>query len=501
MKKRNILLITSDQQRWDTVGYMNDKIKTPNLDKLLKKGIAFERAYTCNPVCTPTRVSILTGHYPSKHGCYTIGTGLEDDYPTTIPKILGENGYFTSLIGKAHFKPCLTEGGFESLPSILDRDFYRNWSGPYFGFEYCQLVIGHSCEILASGMHYGLWLEEQGLDVSKYFGNNKYTDFGTWDLPQEYSNSKWTADLTIKAVEMAQEKDKPFFIWSSFEDPHNPCFVPEPWASMYNKEDMPVYGLREGELEGKPPFYSTIVEKKPDTGYACDDLDFGEKDWHCISPLPFMDDEKKRDIMTKYYGMVSQMDHHIGRIVDYLEEKGLMEDTIIVFTTDHGDYMGNHGLWWKGLPAYEDVQKIPFLVVHPDCKTPNQRSTALQSIVDLGATFLSFAGVKPPVGLQGVNQENAWIDAKNSQRDWAMVEFRPSQSSFMQKTFITERYKLVVYHNREYGELYDLHDDPDQLRNLWDNPQYADVKFLLFRRFISAEMEKDGELCERTSPA
>lgn len=497
----NILLITSDQQRWDTLGCCNPKIKTPNLDRLASHGLLFDRAYTVNPVCTPTRVSILTGHYPSKHGCYTIGTSLNEDYPT-VPAIMAKEGYFTALVGKAHFQACLNEpypdkGTLESAPHIYDREYFRSWNGPYFGFDYVRLVIGHADQELSTGMHYGIWLEEQGIDTKKYFGNTRYDDFGTWDLPEKYSNSRWTADETIKTIDMAQDKGQPFFIWSSFQDPHNPCFVPEPWASMYDPADMPVYGLQDGELEGKPDLYEAAANG---INFGRD-VDCGDKNWHCVSNLPHMDEGRKREIMAKYYGMVSLMDHHIGRILDHLDKKGLLEDTLIVFTTDHGDYMGNHGLWWKGLPTYEDIHRIPFIVSHPGCKTKGDTSSALQSLVDLGTTFLCAAGIRLPAGIQGVNQERVWKGEAEYVRKWAMVEFRPSESPFMQKTFITNRYKLVVYHYRKYGELYDLLADPEQLVNLWDRSEYGEVKVLLLQELIFAEMEKDGELRERTAYA
>lgn len=495
-KKMNVLLITSDQQRWDTISQNNPLIKTPNIDRLFERGISFNRAYTSNPVCTPARISMLTGHYPSKHGCYTIGTSLPENYPS-IPDSMNDNGYFTALIGKAHFQPCLTEGSFESEPNIFDRDFFKNWNGPYYGFKYAKLVIGHSVEKHASGMHYGLWLKEQGIDTTKYFDKYDYTDFGTWNLPEEYSNSKWTADETIKAIDMSCDNEEPFYIWSSFQDPHNPCFISEPWASMYKEEDMPVYGLKDGEMQNKPPFYKQMAEN----GTYGDDPKFKEKDWHCVRNLPFMNENKKREIMTKYYGMVSQMDHHIGRILDYLEEKGLIDNTIIVFTSDHGDYMGNHGMWWKGLPAYEDAQRIPFVVAHPLCKTPGTKSESLQSLVDLGITFLNATNIEVPPGQQGVNQEEAWKDSNVSKRQWSMVEFRPTEDNFMQKTFITDKYKLVVYHDKKYGELYDLKKDPEQYDNLWNNPDFQNIRIELLEKFIYAEMEKDGTLRERTSPA
>lgn len=494
----NVLLITSDQHRWDALGTVNPVLKTPNLDRLAWEGVQFDRAYTCNPVCTPARCSILTGQYPSRHGCYTIGTSLPEDYPT-IPQLLSQAGCFTSLIGKAHFRACCNEPAgshpsIEAPPQNRDWEYFRRWSGPYFGFEHVQLAIDHSNQPSADSMHYGLWLREQGVDPERHFGRGKYTDYGVWDLPEELHNSRWTADQTIAAVDRAG--DRPFFIWSSFQDPHNPCVVPEPWASMYRPEEMPEYRYREGEFADKPPFYQKLYEAAGSLGDP--ELD-AYKPWYCFRRLREMDDRRTRELTAIYYGMVSLMDHHIGRIVQHLERIGQLDRTVIVFTTDHGDYLGNHGLWWKGLPAYDDAQRLPWIVRHPGCRTPGRRSNAFQSLVDIGPSALDALGVAAVPGLQGVSQIPAWVDAAASARDWAICEYRPTEGPFMQKTFVQDRWKLVVYSRREYGELYDMQSDPDQYRNLWADPQYAGVRGELLQQLATAGMESDGTLRPRVA--
>lgn len=497
--KLNFLLITSDQQRWDTLGCNNAKIKTPNLDRLVARGMVFDRAYTTNPVCTPSRISMLTGHYPSRHGCYTIGTSLPTDYPT-LPAEMSRQGYFTGLLGKGHFSSCLDPNSFEAAPNVHQLDYFSHWDGPWYGFDRVQLCIGHSNEAHACGMHYGAWLEQQGVDRSLYFGKGQYTDYGPWALPEQFHNSKWVADTTIDAIERAKILDKPFFLWSSFQDPHNPCVAPEPWSSMYNPDDMPVYDSEKDQNQSKPPLYELRVKEER---FGSNE-EFGNKNWHCVrtSKAIGMDDRrKKQEIMAQYYGMVSLMDHHIGRIMDHLERCGQLDNTVIVFTTDHGDYMGNHDLWWKGLPAYEDIQRLPYIVSHPHCQTPGARSSAIQSTLDLAPTFMSMADMRWPELVQGVNQTQSWLHAEHKNRDWAMVEFRPSQSDFMQKTFVFEKYKLVVYHRPEWGELYDMRCDPEQLNNLWSRPEYQKEKMRVMGRMLSAEMEKDGVLRTRHAPA
>ena len=267
---------------------------------------------------------------------------------------------------------------------------------------------------------------------------------------------------------------------------------------MYKPEDMPYYNRVEGEMDDKPPLYNNLIEK----GQFGTSDDFGQKPWHCVRSSEFlqMDEQRSREIMASYYGMVSLMDHHIGRIIDHLEEKGILEDTIIIFTSDHGDYMGNHGLWWKGLPAYDDALRIPMIVSHPDCETQGTHSPAFQSNLDIASVVLEEAGLGSEPLIQGVDQSRSWKNNTMSDRDWVQVEYRPTETEYMQKVFLTENFKLVVY-NRDYGELYDMLSDPGQYVNLWDNEAYEEKKNELLLKFIKAEMDKDGTLRTRTAPA
>ncbi len=488
-KPMNILFITSDQQRWDALGAVNDLVSTPNLDRLKERGMVFERAYTVNPVCTPSRVSMLTGHYPSRHGCFHVGTSLPDAYGPTVGEQLQTAGYDTALIGKAHFKPCYQcEGSLESEPMVHELDRFRSWNGPYYGFEHVELCIGHTSEGHSCGMHYGVWLEEQGIDTSKYFGIHDYQHFGTWDLPQEYHGSHWIADRSIAAIDRSQAAEKPFFLWSSFQDPHNPYVVPEPWASLYDPATLPIPST-EGDEESaatKPPFYKHCYAGE----HYGDDPDICGNDAGDVKPLDYLSDDDVRKIYAAYYGMVSFMDFEIGRILDHLEETGLIDSTVIVFTSDHGDMLGSHGLWGKGLPAYEEVQRVPMVVAHPDCVSKGEHSQSLHSVVDLCASFCSIAGIETDVSNQGIDQSAAWTDSAQSVRDWVLYEFQPSEGPFTQRCFIEQKWKLVCYWNRPYGELYDLEADPQQQTNLFDLAEFQDIKNELLHRFISAEMNR-----------
>lgn len=491
----NILLITTDQQRWDTLGRLNPAIQTPNLDHLAARGILFEKAYTVNPVCTPSRCTMLTGQYPSRHGCYHVGTKLPEAYQPTIASQLHNAGYFTGLLGKAHFQPCHDSTSFEAAPNIHNLDFFRDWSGPYYGFEHAKLVIGHTSEPHGCGMNYGAWLTEQGVDLKKYFGIHPYTQYGKWELPAELHGSRWVAEETIAAVDLAQSQNKPFFLWASFQDPHNPYVTPEPWASMYAPAEVPKPALAPDTPQNKPPFYATL----PKGEFYGDDPDLQDRGWGDCRIQPELNPENIQQVRAAYFGMVSLMDHHVGCILDGLAQRNLLDETLIVFTTDHGDYLGDHGLWGKGLPTYESMQRIPFIVSYPNCQTPGRHSTALQSLVDLEATFLNAAGLPATTSSQGTIQTPAWLNANSKVRDHAFLEFRPSQGNFKQHTWVTDRYKLVRYRNREYGELYDTAEDPLQRHNLFDDPAYRTIRDELLERFPMSS--HDECVRERTAVA
>ncbi len=402
------------------------------------------------------------------------------------------------MLGKAHFQPCFNEpNSFESAPFIHNLDFFDNWNGPYYGFQYAQLNIGHTSESHACGMNYGAWLRKQNIDLDKYFGIHDYQHFGNWELPEDLHCGKWTVDETIKAIDMAEEDEKPFFLWTSFQDPHNPYVCPEPWSSMYNPDDITLPYSEIGDMSDKPPFYQSVVDGE----HYGDDPELQNKNWGDVKTLPDLKEKEIKEIYAAYYGMVSLMDNQIGRIIDYLEEKNLIDDTIIVFTSDHGDHLGSQGLWGKGMPAYDAVQKIPFIVSHPDCKTPGEKSDAIQSPIDFISTFAAIAETEIPKESQGLNQESSWIDANNQSREWAMLEFRPAEDKFLQRTFIYQNYKLVLYKNREYGELYDMDKDQNQIKNLFDLSEFSELRKELIVKFDCSELDKKEIIRERTAYA
>ena len=489
----NILLITSDQQHWFTLGRDNPRISTPNLDRLAGEGVQFDRAYCPNPVCSPSRSSIVTGQYPSSHGCWTIGVKLAEDVPT-IGHHLQDEGYATTLIGKAHFQPLAStpeQTSLERQPTLRDLDFWRGFTGPWYGFEHIEIARMHGDESHA-GQHYALWMEERGLlDWRDYFvplpgEPERPVRRGSWELPGEYHYTTWTGERTIAAIERDVAAGKPFFTWASFHDPHPPYVVPEPWASMYDPAAMEPGTLLPGELESMPCHHRLTQEEAPDFA-AWDDSGFANHGFgsHLI------DDAQLRKDIAIYYGMISFMDDQIGRILDKLDELGIADNTIVIFTTDHGHFLGHHGLNAKGAFHYEDLIRLPFIVRAPGMIPGGRRSDAIQSLVDLAPTFLDAAGVRVRGIMQGVSQWKVWRGEKDRAREWAIVENRHQPTRLHLRTYVEERYKITVYRGESYGELFDFVEDPDERRNRWDDPDFAGVKADLMQRWMQAEISRE----------
>lgn len=505
MKKKNILFITSDQQHWNTFGCLNPEVKTPNLDRLAEQGMLFTRAYTVNPTCTPTRASLATGLYPSQHGAYALGTKLMEDVPT-LGDEFQKQGYRTALIGKAHFQPLKSTEEYPSLegyPAIHNLDYWKDFHGPFYGFEHIELTRNHTDESHV-GQHYALWLEERASgNWRQYFLPSWEKDAsacqveesarkklkpgeGTWDIPEELHYNTWIAERTNALLDQYKNADENFFLWASFFDPHPQYMVPEPYASMYDPDQVTVPEFKEGEFDDKPPYFKLALEEDPD------ESEFAEPDGNAVHGTGRH--LRPRDVRAKniatMYGMMTMLDKYVGKIVDHLDSLGLAEDTLICFTTDHGDFLGQHGLVWKAVHHYEDLLKIPMVVRMPGTVPAGVKSDALQSLVDLPRTFLTAAGLNAPRWMAGVDEMPVWSGSATSVRDHVIVENQMQPTTMNLRTYINERYKITVHCNRPYGELYDLQDDPDEYVNLWDHEDCQDLKKDLLLKFMCGEMDK-----------
>lgn len=501
MTKPNILLITSDQQHYSTLGVTNPRIKTPALDRLAAEGTLFDRAYCANPTCTPSRATLITGMYPAWHGGWAIGVKTPEDVPF-VGDVFQRHGYESILVGKAHFQPLASAPGSESIecqPALRDLAFWRSFHGPWYGFNHVETGRMHGHESHA-GQHYAIWMEENGLadwrdyfqqwppsPTDKYRGPQYLRGAMLWDLPEQFHHSHWVGERTVANIERCVAQDKPFFLWSSFFDPHPPYVLPDPWFSMYDPANMRPCSYVEGEFDNMPPHFAKTREQSPDFTMYRED---GGQALHGFHSHLHGDDDIRLS-MAVYYGMVSLMDFEIGKILVCLDRLGVAENTLVLFTTDHGHFLGQHGLIAKGAFHYEDLLRVPMIVRWPGRVPGGVVSSALQSLVDVPQTFLSTCGVDTPGWMQGVDQHAVWQGRQDSARDWALVENRHNPTTVHLRTLVTSRYKLTTYRDAAYGELFDLDDDPNESHNRWYDRTYASVKTDLLLRFVRAEMQRE----------
>jgi arylsulfatase A-like enzyme len=319
-------------------------------------------------------------------------------------------------------------------------------------------------------------------------GNSK-KQHGAWNMPEQYHMNVWIAERTNALIDAYWAKNEKFFIWASFFDPHPPYLLPEPWASMYKPEDMRVPETAYQDLGDMPLHYRiTKIQDKVDKAQWQDAAEPFQV--HGLGPHRINEKSIKANL-AYYYGMISFMDHYIGKILDKLEQSGLLDNTLVIFTTDYGHLLGQHGLTAKGVFDYEDAVRIPFCAAYKGHIPAGRRTGSLLSLIDLAPTLLSYAGLPAGDCMNGVDQKEVWNGKADKARDHVIVENRFQPTKFYVRTYIGERYKIAYDMNSDEGELFDLESDPGEMRNLWDDPAYKELKTLLLLRALQADMRAE----------
>jgi arylsulfatase A-like enzyme len=479
----NIVLITSDQQRGDCFGFEGRRVKTPHLDDLARVGTRFAACVTPNLVCQPSRASILTGLLPLTHGVYDNGVDLDPAVGEAgFAGQLARAGYRTGFLGKAHFATSHTFAptGTPECRQSMAR-YGPDWHGPYMGFDYVELVVeGHNWWPPLeppSGQHYDRWYhaDGRGAERTRQYWTRLPPDPGapqTWHsaLPPAWHNSTWVGDRTIEFLR--RHADRPFCVWASFPDPHHPFDAPEPWSRLHDPDDVDLPPHRRLDLERRPWWHRASLEGTPD---IAPELRAIREDFSRIPPQP---DHLLRALIANYFGMISLIDHNVGRILIALRDLGLAERTLIVYTTDHGDWLGDHGLILKGPMAYEGLLRVGCVVAGPGVP-PGRVVADPVSTLDLGATFLDYASVRAE-GVRHGRSLRRLIEGTGDTRDFASSEWDLTASRcgvpLRLRTVRTRRHKLTLELDSGAGELYDLGDDPYELDNRFDDPGCLGVR-------------------------
>ncbi len=486
-KRPNVIIITTDQMRVDSMSaYGSAFTHTPNLDRLGVEGAICSRAYTVNPVCTPARASLFSGQYPSRHGAWNVGMNTPGDV-TMISHHLAGGGYRTHYVGKMHFQPFGADGG-QSAESREDWESgITDWQTPYYGFETVEIALGHATYGMVG--HYGDWVRSQVSEeqFEKLKKARRLSEMGfggeahDWEIPLHLHNSVWTADRSIAFLE-EQDESQPFLLAIGFEDPHHPHAVPVSFEDRVDPADVPLPRYEPGELDDQPPHFRIAHEGGLEESAFRGEFHVAGQgsgaDFRRVS------EEDARLARAYYYTLVRLIDQQMGRIVDCLDRCGLAQNTIVVFTTDHGELLGDHGLWMKGPFLYEPLVNIPMLIRWPEVIPAGQRVDGLINQVDIVPTILSAIGEPVPAEVDGMDMMPMLNGKAREVRDSVIVECVDDPAKLRLKTVITQDRKLTLYHGHDFGELYDLASDPGEIRNLWDDRSYLADRRRLTRRVL-----------------
>ncbi len=451
VKPPNILWICTDQQRYDTIGALNNpQAHTPHIDKLATSGVAFKRAFCQSPICTPSRGSFLTGMYPSAiHGCFN-GNEYWDEAAPLVTALLADAGYDCALAGKLHLA-----GTFGRVEPRPQRDGYRlfHWSHD----PEDQWDNGHA---------YADWIAEQGYNLGQLRQSPQ-------EIPPELHQTTWCSDRAIDFIE-ADHEGKPWLMSVNIFDPHEPFDPPQSYLDRFDVAAMSGPLFRESDLAAQ----AKLAE-----------IDFQ-------TPARRPQDFNAKWIQAAYYAMIELIDDNVGRMLDALERTGQRDNTLVIFMSDHGEMLGDHGLLQKGCRFYEGLVRVPLIFSWPGQLLEGVRRGALVELMDIAPTLLELAGLPAPEHMQGRSLLRLLGDsqAQDRHRDFARCEYYDAINAKYNKAFSgayatmlrDERYKLIVYHGHGFGELFDLEGDPGEFDNLWDVPALQETKLRLMQLSFDA---------------
>lgn len=426
----NILLIHVDQLRSDCIGaYGNRQIKTPNLDRLSADSVRFTNSFCPYPVCTPSRYSLLSGLYVRQHCGWsnhsTLAPGIE-----TFPRVLKRAGYRTKAIGKMHFTPTYLDVGFEEMelaeqdgPGRMDDDYHR--------------------ELRAHGLVDADDIIDQRREFRARAPKSYWRTCGakTSNLPDEWHSTTWIGDRAVRTIE--KWSDSGNMLMAGFIKPHHPFDPSAPWDRMYDPADMTIM-----------PGWTNAVpshDRKYHRGYF---------------PNHKLTEDVVRRATAYYYATISQIDHHVGRMIDLLEKRGTYDKTLIVFTADHGEYLGFHHMLLKGGHMYDPLIKVPLTIKLPGGRDAGAVRENLVSNIDLAPTLLRQAGLDVPEDMKGLD-----LAAPTADRPVVFAESRRGRI-YMARS---RGHKLLMPRKRGECLFYDMKDDPLELRNVAGDPKFKDA--------------------------
>lgn len=454
-QRPNFLLVYTDQQRHDAVGANgNEVIRTPHIDALAYSGTNFRQMYAASPNCMPSRAAFATGRYPHVNGVRWNGMRLPAGEVTFIQQ-LADAGYDTVLYGKLHLSPHQLRRGDD----------------PTFGFGIANIAENLRPHAYSA---YRDWLRANYPEQVNDTRTVTYDEgLQVWvpALPAEAHFSSWAGNEMVSFLQ--SNPREPFFATISFVDPHHPFAPPEPYASMYDPLEVPQPAYTPRELEDKPPHFLDGHTGRVDQvlGLAAGSLSAAGLPASRVD-LRHVDQSLWGRLIAHYYGMVTLIDDQVGRVMTALGD--LAERTIVIFMSDHGELLGDHGLLFKGPHHYDCLLRVPTIIRIPGA--PAQQVSGLAEQIDVASTILELAGVEPAAGMQGNSLVDTLFGRVTAGRESVLVERTDLYWELDMRTLRTEQWKLTHYAGKRFGELIDLVNDPGELVNRWDDPEYRQVK-------------------------
>lgn len=433
-KNPNIILIITDQQRFDALGSVNPSVISPNLDKLALDGNLFSNAYSSTPSSTPARAGLITGMSPWNHGMLGYGVQAEK-YEFTMPQLLSDAGYNTMGLGKMHFHPQRNTQGFDML--IIDES--GRVQDNYFISDYRQWF---------NNVAYGLNPDETNIGWNSHKA-------GVYKLDEELHPTQWTGDVAVNAIN-GYNSDKPLFLKVSFARPHSPYDPPKRVLDMYDNMDIPV-----------PSVGEWVCEEWRSQSDTTANLD---------AAIGAFGDEYAKRSRRHYYASITFVDEQVGRIVDALKDRDMYEDTFIIFLSDHGDMLGDHNLWRKTY-AYEGSAAIPFIVKLPANRkslyTKGEEIEYPVEIRDILPTMLELCNIDQPEIMDGCSLIPLLEESNPKWREYIDLEHSRAYWDTNYWMSLTDgKIKYIWFRATGEEQLFDLERDPYEVKDLSTNTKY-----------------------------
>ena len=486
-EKPNILWICTDSQRWDTLGcYGNKWVKTPNIDRLASEGMLFENVFCQNPLCTPSRGNFLTGRYPVTNKLRQNGQDIPPD-EILVTKVLRDNGYVCGLSGKLHICAC------DHRIKLYGRDPDNWWRysdelhfkgvEPRIDDGYDEFHWDHAPSEKFRSSSYIRWLREKGKKIE--YTERSESRHVSDGLPDELHQTTFCVEKAMDFIRAYETAPYPWLFSVNIFAPHFRLIPPKEYLDRYLGiiDEIPDACFEDDELDNKPYFQKKFQSQ------------IGMK-------VKEMTPYERKFIKAAYWAMVDHIDYQVGRLLDILEETGQKNETMVIFTSDHGELLGDHGLYVKGPFLYDAAVRVPLIISYPNVVPAGIRRKSIAELGDLAPTVLDCAGLPRQPGMQAKSLWQFITDeiAEDNFRDSAYCEYynsnpdTPAQFCTMVRD---QKHKIIVYHGQELGELYDLENDPGELKNLWNCPQYMELKMNMLKKTCDRMAETADPLPDR----